>query len=134
MKGFSTVPESAAYAMDSTVLLWYRSDLPREAARSYWSEGHAQIVARNPALSDYRQHHFTYDSNGLWPDTDAVETAIPRFQRIDGMQEIRLKGRVSLLLNNRYSKKILNDEVNVFARTILYVTSNRGGGMVQKRL
>lgn len=134
MKGLSTVSKSAAghkegpvYAMDSAVLLWYRSDLPREAARSYWRGGHAQIVARNPALSDYRQHHFAYDSNGLWPNTDAVETIIPRFLRVDGMPEVRLKGRVSLFLNNQYSKKILSDEVNVFARTILYITSNRGG-------
>ena len=115
------------HTMDSSVLLWFRKDMSREAARSYWMGGHAQLVARNPAVSDYRQHHFDPQSSGLWPSTENVETAIPVERRVDGMPEVRLKGLVPVLLNNSYGKRVLSDEVNVFHRTILYATAPGGG-------
>lgn len=113
--------------MASSVLLWFRNDLSREAARAYWQGGHAQLVARNPALEDYRQHHFSTQCRGLWPELVSVETVIPERRRIDGMPEVRLKGVISTMLHSAYGRRVLADEVNVFKRTILYATMPGGG-------
>lgn len=114
-----TVPATKTFA--SSVLLWFRPDLTREAARDHWRGPHAQLVARTPGFKEYRQHHFVAATKGLWPSIPGVETVIPDSRRIDGMPEVILDGIFASLKGREQQKLVFADEPNVFARTILYV-------------
>ena len=111
----------------SLVFLWFRPDLPREQAREYWAGPHSQLVGRSPGFLEYRQHHFAADSRGSWPALAGVETTIPDQRRIDGMPEVTFAHVWSPLAGRKQSKKIHQDERNVFARTILQLTGPGGG-------
>ena len=110
----------------SVTLLWMRPDLPRAQAMDYWRGPHSQLVARTPGFLEYRQHHFTADSTGLWPAVDGVETAIPDHRRIDGAPEVTFSGALAPVKGLLHNRKIQADERNVFGRTVLHVTG--GGG------
>lgn len=120
---------SPQHFFGNSTFLWFRNDLSREDVRAYWRGSHAQLAGRNPTFRDYRQHHFEEINSGLWPVIPEVETTIPLERKIDGMSEITLKGVVAGLLPSavQMNKRILADEVNIFARTILHMTSPRGG-------
>ena len=111
----------------STVLLWMRTDLPREDGMEYWRGPHSQLVARTPGFLEYRQHHFPSEPVGMWPPIDGVETDIPAHRRIDGTPEVVLDGAIGSLKSLRPNKRVHADEANVFGRTILHVTSKAGG-------
>lgn len=112
--------------MASTVALFMRTDLPRELAMDYWRGPHAQLVARAPGRLEYRQHHFDGQSRGSWPAVDGVSTQIPSERRIDGMPEVTFQSPLAALQGRSHTKKILEDERNVFARTCLYITAPKG--------
>ena len=115
----------------SSVFLWLRPDLSREEALAYWAGPHSQLVARTPGFLEYRQHHFTVDSPGVWPAVDGVESEIPDERRIDGMPEMTFEHAWSPLLGGREGKKIHQDERNVFGRTILHITGPGGARWFQ---
>jgi sugar lactone lactonase YvrE len=111
----------------SSVLLWFRQDLSRDAVRAHWRGPHAQLVARTPGFLDYRQHHFATSGEGAWPPIAGVETIIPAERRIDGMPEVILDGLTAPLRGRKHQAPIHADEANAFARTILYVCSPGSG-------
>jgi len=112
----------------SSVLLWFRQDLPRDAAQAYWRGPHAQIVARSPGFMDYRQHHFAQHNPGSWPAITGVETAIPEARKIDGMPEVILAHVLAPQADReQHTARVFADEANVFARTILYLTTPGAG-------
>jgi sugar lactone lactonase YvrE len=110
----------------SSVLLWFRQDLNRDAVRAHWRGPHAQLVARSPAFQEYRQHHFLPSGDGAWPLVTGVETIIPNDRRVDGMPEVMLKGLFAALKPNKQQPLIFADEANAFSRTILYATAPNG--------
>ncbi|MGC0416867.1 SMP-30/gluconolactonase/LRE family protein [Embleya sp. AB8] len=111
----------------SSVLLWLRTDLPRERAGAYWAGPHSRLVARTPGLLEYRRHHFAAAGPGLWPALDGVQTAIPDERRIDGMPEATFEHAWSPLLSVRHNRLVRADERNVFRRTVRYATAPGGG-------
>ncbi|TDZ96397.1 SMP-30/gluconolactonase/LRE family protein [Mycobacteroides salmoniphilum] len=110
-----------------TVLLWMRTDKPREESMQYWRGPHSQLVARAPGFLEYRQHHFPAHPVGLWPAIAGVETEIPEGRRIDGTPEVTLENALSSLKSLRYNKVVFADEKNVFARTVLNLSLPGGG-------
>ncbi len=123
----ATVPTTGQKVTASVVLLWMRSDLPRQRGMDYWSGPHSQLVARNPGFREYRQHHFSSDAAGSWPATDGVETAIPTDRRVDGTPEVTLDGIIGSIKALKPNKAVHEDEANVFGRTILHATALNGG-------
>ena len=107
--------------------LWLRQDLPREQGLEYWRGTHARIACETPGWLEYRQHHFDPDEPGLWPDLTGVETSIGKAGRMDGVAEVTFEHAASPLKGMRSRKAIFEDERNVFARTIAYMTGPSGG-------
>ncbi|MFG2004312.1 hypothetical protein ACGFNU_34645 [Spirillospora sp. NPDC048911] len=93
----------------------------------HWRGPHARLVARTPGYAEYRQHHFTSDGQGLWPELEGVQTRIPDERRIDGVPEVTFSTALGPLLGFRQSQKVQRDEANAFGRTILHLTAPRGG-------
>lgn len=108
--------------LGASTLLWFRHDLPRDAVRAYWAGPHAQFVARQKSLYDYRQHHFDEASSLTWPTVDGLETVIPAARRIDGMPECMVNGLLGGLRGGKEKKLVFADEANIFRRTVLYIT------------
>ena len=111
----------------STGALWLRQDRTREQGLEYWRGPHARIASEWSGWLEYRQHHFQPDEPGLWPDVPGVETTIAKESRMDGVAEITFEGAGSPLKGLRTRKAIFEDERNVFARTVAYMTGPRGG-------
>lgn len=106
--------------LSSSILLWMRTDKPRQAGMDRWKGPHAQIIAANRGLWEYRQIHFTETNLGLWPAIDGVETAIPQNRKIDGVADVTLKNLFSIFKGKKQNKLAYADEINLFKRTILY--------------
>ncbi len=113
--------------MSSSVFLWMRDDLPREQTFDYWRGPHSQLVARNDSFEEYRQHHFLEDEAGFWPNINGVCTQLPANRKIDGMPEVTFKSAITLLNPFNSNKAVLQDEKNVFKRTILHATGPTWG-------
>ena len=62
----------------SSILLWVRTDQPRQTGMDYWKGPHSGIISATPGLEEYRQIHLDADNPGRWPAIDGVETADPR--------------------------------------------------------
>ena len=60
----------------TSILLWVRTDQPRDTGMTYWREPHSKIISATPGLDEYRQIHLAETNPGLWPATSGVETAI----------------------------------------------------------
>ena len=58
--------------LSSSILLWMRTDKPRQAGMDRWKGPHAQIIAGNKGLWEYRQIHFAENNTGLWPAINGV--------------------------------------------------------------
>ena len=106
--------------LSSSILLWMRTDKPRQAGMDRWKGPHAQIIAANKGLWEYRQIHFTDSNTGLWPAVNGVETKIPQNRKIDGVADVTLKNLFSIFRGKKQNKLAFKDEVNLFKRTILY--------------
>jgi hypothetical protein len=106
--------------LSSSILLWMRSDKLRQAGMDRWKGPHAQIIAANKGLYEYRQVHFTENNTGLWQPVTGVETKIPQDRKIDGVADVTLKNLFSIFRGKKQNKLAYADEVNLFKRTILY--------------
>jgi hypothetical protein len=115
----STSVKSEKY-LSSSILLWMRTDKPRQAGMDRWKGPHSQIIAANKGLLEYRQIHFTENNSGLWQPINGVETNIPQNRKIDGVADVTLKNLLSIFRGKKQNKLAYADEVNLFKRTILY--------------
>jgi hypothetical protein len=104
----------------SSILLWMRTDQPRQTGLDHWKGPHSKIISATPGLEEYRQIHLAEVNAGLWPATPGVETDIPVERKIDGVAEVTFKSPLSPLLGRKQSKLAYKDEINVFRRTLLY--------------
>lgn len=107
--------------ISSSILLWMRTDKPRQTTIDYWKGSHAQIIAANPGLLDYRQIHFAENNTGLWPAMNGVETIIPQIRKVDGVADVTLKNLFSIFKGKEQHKLAFADEINFLKRSILYV-------------
>jgi hypothetical protein len=106
--------------LSSSILLWMRTDKPREAGMDRWKGPHSKIISANKGLYEYRQIHFAENNKGLWPSINGVETAIPQDRKIDGVADVTLKNLFSIFKGKEQNRLAYADEVNLFKRTILY--------------
>lgn len=104
----------------SSILLWVRTDQPRQTGMDYWKGPHSKIISATPGFDEYRQIHLAETNPGLWPATRGVETAIPADRRIDGVAEVTFASMLSPLLGRKQTRLAYKDEINVFRRTLLY--------------
>ena len=104
----------------SSILLWMRTDQPRQTGMDYWKGPHSRIITASPGLEEYRQIHLAEANPGLWPATDGVETQIPADRRVDGIAEVTFQSALSPLRGRKQTRLAFKDEVNVFRRTLLY--------------
>lgn len=108
--------------ISSSILLWMRTDKPRQEGMDRWKGPHSKIISANKGLREYRQIHLTETNPGLWPSIEGVETAIPPDRKIDGVADVTLKNIFSLLRGKKQNRHVYKDEVNLFKRTILYAS------------
>src|SRR5690349_952282 len=104
----------------SSILLWMRTDQPRQQGMDHWKGPHSKIISATPGFEEYRQIHLAETNPGLWPATGGVETAIPTDRKIDGLAEVTFASVLSPLQGRKQTKLAYKDEVNVFRRTLLY--------------
>ena len=104
----------------SSILLWMRTDQPRQTGMDHWKGPHSGIIAASPGLEEYRQLHLAEDNPGLWPTTLGVETRIPADRKVDGVAEVTFQSALSPLKGRAQTKLAFQDEINVFRRTLLY--------------
>ena len=108
--------------LSSTIPLWMRTDKPRQEGMDHWKGSHAQIIASNPGLWQYRQLHLAENNTGLWPAINGVETAIPQNRKMDGVADVTLKSFYAGLFQGKKQHKLaFADEVNFLKRSILYI-------------
>ncbi|WP_163616002.1 strictosidine synthase [Microbacterium sp. B35-30] len=106
--------------LTSSILLWVRTDQPRQTGMDHWKGPHSGIISATPGLDEYRQIHLAEHNPGLWPSTRGIETAIPADRRIDGVAEVTFRSIVSPLRGRAQTRLAFKDEINVFRRTLLY--------------
>lgn len=106
--------------LSSSILLWMLSEKPRQALMDRWKGPHAQIIAANKGLWEYRQIHFAENNTGLWPKIEGVATTILQNRKIDGVADVTLKNLLSIPKGKEPNKLASADEINMFKRTILY--------------
>ena len=104
----------------SSILLWMRTDQPRQTGMDHWKGPHSKIISATPGLEEYRQIHLAEVNSGLWPATPGVETDIPVERKIDGVAEVTFRSPLSPLLGRKQTQLAFKDEINVFRRTLLY--------------
>lgn len=51
-----TVP-SARKPLASSILLWMRTDQPRQSGMDHWKGPHSKIISATPGMEEYRQIH-----------------------------------------------------------------------------
>ena len=115
----STIPYTKK-PFASSILLWVRTDQPRQTGMDYWKGPHSKIISATPGFDEYRQIHLAETNPGLWPAARGVETAIPADRRIDGVAEVTFQSALSPLLGRKQTRLAYKDEINVFRRTLLY--------------
>src|SRR5215213_10350595 len=81
----------------SSILLWMRTDQPRQKGMEHWKGPHSGIIAASPGLEEYRQIHLAEVNPGLWPATPGVETRIPADRKVDGVAEVTFQSLLSPL-------------------------------------
>jgi hypothetical protein len=104
----------------SSILLWMRTDQPRQQGMDHWKGPHSGIISASPGLEEYRQIHLAEANTGLWPAAKGVETSIPADRKVDGIAEVTFQSVLSPLKGRTQTRLALKDEVNVFRRTLLY--------------
>ncbi|MFF5308470.1 strictosidine synthase [Streptomyces massasporeus] len=120
----STSPAAAPLvvkkALTSSIMLWVRTDQPRQTGMDHWKGPHSGIISATPGLEEYRQIHLAEHNTGLWPPIDGVQTAIPADRKIDGVAEVTFQSALAPLKGRKQTKLAYADEINVFRRTLLY--------------
>ncbi|TDD69697.1 strictosidine synthase [Jiangella aurantiaca] len=104
----------------SSILLWMRTDQPRQTGMDHWKGPHSGIISATPGLEEYRQIYLRKHNPGRWPVTDGVETSIPVDRKIDGVAEVAFRSALSPLQGRKQTQLAYQDEINVFRRTLLY--------------
>lgn len=104
----------------SSILLWMRTDKPRQQGMDRWKGPHSGIIAATPGLSEYRQIHLAEHNPGRWPAIEGVETTIPEDRKIDGIAEVTFENALSPLAGRKQTALAFEDEVNIFRRTLLH--------------
>src|SRR5438034_11765224 len=66
----------------SSILLWMRTDQPRQTGMDHWKGPHSKIISATPGLEEYRQIHLAEVNPGLWPATTGVRPR--RHRRAEG--------------------------------------------------
>lgn len=117
----STTSPKFRKRFSSSILLWMRTDKPRETGMNYWKGPHSKIISASPGLDEYRQTHLAETNPGLWPATPGVETEIPAGRKIDGVAQVAFQSVFSVLAGREQNKLAFKDEINVFMRTLLYL-------------
>ena len=117
----STTSPKFRKRFSSSILLWVRSDQPRETGMNYWKGPHSKIISASPGLDEYRQIHLAETNPGLWPATPGVDTEIPAGRKIDGVAQVAFQSVFSVLAGREQNKLAFKDEINVFRRTLLYL-------------
>ena len=120
MSNSTAARPSVSKHFSSSILLWMRTDQPRQTGMDHWKGPHSGIIAASPGLEEYRQIHLAEHNPGLWPATADVETAIPGDRRIDGIAEVTFESALSPLRGRKQTALAYKDEINVFRRTLLY--------------
>jgi len=121
MSTSSTNPEAVVKKhFTSSILLWMRTDQPRQKGMDHWKGPHSRIIAVSPGLEEYRQLHLAEANPGHWPATERVETQIPADRKVDGVAEVTFQSAFSPLRGRAQTRLAFKDEVNVFRRTLLY--------------
>jgi hypothetical protein len=115
-----TTISSARKPFASSILLWMRTDQPRQQGMDHWKGPHSKIISATPGMEEYRQIHLAENNPGLWPAVSGVETVIPTERKIDGVAEITFTSLLSPLRGRKQTRLAYKDEVNVFRRTLLY--------------
>lgn len=115
-----TTPSPVKKPLVSSILLWMRTDVPRQQGMDYWRGPHSKIISATPGFEEYRQIHLAQNSPGLWPAVSGVETVIPAERRIDGVAEVTFRSVLTPLRGRKQTRLAYKDEVNVFRRTLLY--------------
>jgi hypothetical protein len=106
--------------LTSSILLWVRTDQPRQTGMDHWKGPHSGIISATPGLEEYRQIHLAEHNPGRWPVTDGVETSIPVDRKVDGVAEVTFQSALSPLKGRKQTQLAFADEINVFRRTLLY--------------
>jgi hypothetical protein len=104
----------------SSILLWMRTDQPRQKGMDHWKGPHSGIISASPGLEEYRQIHLAEVNPGLWPAIGGVETQIPTGRKVDGVAEVTFQSALAPLKGRSQTKLAYADEINVFRRTLLY--------------
>ena len=105
----------------SSILLWMRTDQPRQKGMDHWKGPHSGIISATPGLEEYRQIHLAEDNPGLWPATERRRDADPRRPQGSTGSPKSPSSRPSRRCEGRKQTKLaFKDEVNVFRRTLLY--------------
>jgi hypothetical protein len=104
----------------SSILLWVRTDQPRQTGMDHWKGPHSGIISATPGLEEYRQIHLDADNPGRWPAINGVKTAIPLDRKIDGVAEVTFQSALAPLHGRKQTQLAFEDEINVFRRTLLY--------------
>jgi hypothetical protein len=121
MSTSSTTPQVAVKKhFTSSILLWMRTDQPRQTGMDHWKGPHSGIISASPGLEEYRQIHLAEDNPGLWPATEGVETQIPADRKVDGVAEVTFQSLLSPVKGRAQTQLAFKDEINVFRRTLLY--------------
>lgn len=114
-----TKPEVSKH-FTSSILLWMRTDEPRQQGMDRWKGPHSGIIAATPGLNEYRQIHLAELNPGRWPETSGIETTIPADRKIDGIAEVTFENALSPLTGRKQTALAFEDEVNIFRRTLLH--------------
>jgi hypothetical protein len=104
----------------SSILLWMRTDQPRQKGMDHWKGPHSGIISASPGLEEYRQIHLAEVNPGLWPSFEGIQTHIPDDRRADGVAEVTFQSILAPLKGRAQTKLAYKDEINVFRRTLLY--------------
>ncbi|WP_328752887.1 strictosidine synthase [Streptomyces sp. NBC_00285] len=116
----SVAPPEVKKPLTSSILLWVRTDQPRQSGMDHWKGPHSGIISATPGLDEYRQIHLAEHNTGRWPAIDGVQTAIPADRKIDGVAEVTFQSALAPLKGREQTKLAYADEINVFRRTLLY--------------
>ena len=107
--------------LSSSILLWVRTDQPRQTGMDYWKGPHSKIISASKGMEEYRQIHLADSNPGLWPAVPGVETRIPAERKIDGVAEVTFTSLLGVPQGRPQTKLAFKDEINVFRRTLLYL-------------
>jgi hypothetical protein len=106
--------------LTSSILLWVRTDQPRQTGMDHWKGPHSGIISATPGLEEYRQIHLAEHNPGRWPAIGGVETSIPADRKIDGVAEVTFRSALAPAQGRKQTRLAYADEINVFRRTLLY--------------